>query len=118
MRSSSVRFVLFFVSLALGTAIVGCDAGYEYVTCTTSADCRAGASCQTITWTGGSGRMCTGSCGLSSDCPHSGRCIDIAGDAHFLCFDHCVPATGCGVGFVCQTLTNGDSICLPGGPTP
>ena len=99
------------------TLVVACmpaDTGYAYVPCASNTDCMGRASCQRIAWRDGTGQLCTATCMGESSCPHAGRCLDVTMTGAFLCYEPCNVDADCPLHFICQPVTTGGSVCLPG----
>jgi hypothetical protein len=106
-----------FVAVACSVlALAGCtaDTSYDYVPCASASDCHGAARCHTITWRDGSGGLCTADCAHDGECPHAGRCLDVNASGAFECFEPCAVDADCPPRFVCQPITTGGSVCLPG----
>ena len=87
---------------------------YEYTHCASDADCLGASRCVLVTWRDGAGGLCTAECGAPSECPHDGRCLDVARSGTFHCFEPCALDVDCPVRWLCQPLSAGGSVCLPG----
>lgn len=87
---------------------------YDYVPCSSDVECLDVSVCTRITWRDGDGSMCTAACLDETECPHGGRCLDVVGSGVFLCHQRCVRDADCPATFICQPLSTGGSVCLPG----
>ena len=94
-----------------------------YDECSPSGDsCLSPNACYTISVDGASRGVCTDSCSSDATCPYdsrgfNGRCLSFDGGGVYSCFESCVAASDCAVGFACKSaLSDGTSfpaICLP-----
>lgn len=94
----------------------GCESGpYDYQRCTSNDECAGRSHCQRIGWRDGAGSVCTHACSTMSECPHDGRCLEVSPEG-FFCFEPCGGDPDCPRGYLCQPLSQGGAVCLPGDP--